>query len=106
MSISSSVLLVLSVCPSVVEWYAVDLTSEVPKDAVSSKLQAPSSKKVSLSLTIWHCTPCALMMVRKYSLATPYATIQDVSWVPSGLGYELQNGQWAPANSTDASMSV
>ena len=29
LSISSSVLLVLSVCPSVVEWYAVDLMSEV-----------------------------------------------------------------------------
>jgi len=46
------------------------------------------------------------MMVHTYSLATPYATIHDVSWVPSGLGYELQNGQWALANSPDASVSV
>lgn len=31
------------------------------------------------------------MMVHTYSLATPYATIHDVSCVPSGLEYELRN---------------
>ena len=32
------------------------------------------------------------MMVHTYSLATPYATIHDMSWVPSDMSCKMDSG--------------